>query len=53
MSMRGTHIASNRLTKLEEKEHNKRVTKPNMGSSRDRAMISIEERDGLSLESKR
>lgn len=41
----------NQLTKVEEKEHNKRVTKPNRGSSRNRAMISINQRDRKVLES--
>ena len=44
---------SDRLTKVEEKEHNKRVTNANIGSSRNRAMISINERDRMTLGSER
>ena len=44
---------SNQLTKVEEKEHNKRVTNANRGSSRNRAMIRINERDRMTLESER
>jgi hypothetical protein len=43
MSLRNMDMAINRLTKVEEKEHNKRVTEANRVSSRSRAMISINE----------